>query len=722
MFETPRQIRSAVAGNGNAAIGLEPPAQIGLGDIAATLWRGRATILFTTLAALALAALFLVVAPREYTAATQILIDPTDLRAVGNEAQPPQMNDAAAMQIDSQVNVLTSDAVLRRVVASEHLDQDPEFVRGPSVLSMLMGASAIPGGRELAALNELKRRVKVSRDPRTFVVEVDVTSRDPFKAVRLANAIAQSYLDEQTKVRADAARQVSQSLSARLKELKDKVRDAEEKVEDYKAHNNLITANGQLVTDQQLTDMNNQLAAARVRTADAKALLDQIQQVQHRKDDNGAFPAALQSPTIAALRSQYAEVMRREAEQMATLGALHPAVIDIEAQAQRLHRMIEAEVDRAAEAARTEYETAKASEQTLSNNYAALKQTAIDNGGAMVGLRELERDAQASRDIYQAFLVRARETGAQELVDTKNIRVLSRADLPQKRSSPPSSLLVALGAMMLGAAAGTGIVLTRPAETGTPRPRNGRQPAVGRAPGKGGALRRTFGLVGLGRAGPAGMPVLAALPAVDVSFGLEAVDDPASPLAKDMRRIYDALRASQGNSGNLSVLIVAADDKDEAATVALMLAATVAAKQRVLLIDADLQRRTLAALDAEDGDAGLVDVAVGRRALSEAVSVDRDTNIGLLAFVAPGSRRDRRVYDGDIERAFAQTRRYDLTVVAALDDSDPALRFFADLVDRVVIVDDAETFDPAAAERYVARLKLDAGKVCGAVLTGAAGT
>ncbi|MGA8079763.1 MAG: exopolysaccharide transport family protein [Xanthobacteraceae bacterium] len=707
MFETPRQIRSAVVGNGNVAVGATPLAQPDFGKIGAAIWRGRATILLTTIAALALAALFIVLAPREYTAATQILIDPTDLRAVGNETQPTQMSDAADMQLASQVNVLTSDAVLGRVVASENLEHDPEFVRPPSFLTVLLGKAAVPGGRKLAALDELKRRIKVTRDPRTFVVEVDVTSRDPYKAVRIANAVAQSYLTEQTQVRANAARQVSQSLSGRLQDLKQKVRDAEKKAEDYKARNNLVTANGQLVTDQQLTDMNNQLAVARARTADAKALLDQIQQVQRKKDDNGAFPAALQSPTIAALRSQYAEVMRREAEQTATLGALHPAVIDIKAQAERLHDMIDTEIDRAAAAARTEYETAKASEQTLTGNYAALKQTAMDNSQAMVGLRELDRDAQASRDIYQAFLVRAQETGAQEQVDTKNIRVLSQADLPQKRSSPPPSLLLALGALMFGAAAGTGIVLVRPAETGAPQSE------------RGGTLRRALAVIGR-RPDADAMPVLAVLPATDVSFGLEAADDPASPLAKAMRRVYDELRSGQGKAGNLSVLIVAADDKDEAATVALMLAAVAATTQRVLLLDADLQRRTLSALDAEGGEAGLVDVAIGRRTLADAITVDRETNIGLLAFVAPGSRRDRRVYDSDIKRAFAQTRRYDLTVVSALDDADPSLRFFAGLVDHVLLVDDAATFQQAAAERFVARLGIDADKVRGVVLTGAA--
>src|ERR1700761_3511269 len=194
MFETPRQIRSAVVGDGNVTMPMPAPAQFDAGKIGSARCAGRATILLTTIGALCLAAAFIVLAPAEYTADTQILIDPTDLRAVGNEAQQNQLSDAAAMQIESQVNVLTSDTVLRRVVAAEKLGHDPEFVRGPSLLAVLTGRTALPGGRELAALNELKRRVKVTRDPRTLVVDVAVTSRDPYKAVSIANAIAQAYL------------------------------------------------------------------------------------------------------------------------------------------------------------------------------------------------------------------------------------------------------------------------------------------------------------------------------------------------------------------------------------------------------------------------------------------------------------------------------------------------------------------------------------------------
>ncbi len=712
MFEAPRQIRSAVVGPGSIAVGITPLSPLDLQKIWSRVWRGRATILYTTAAALALAVMFVVFAPHEFTAVTQILIDPTDLRAVGNDAATTaQPSDAALLQVESQVEMLTCDAVLRRVVSAEGLDRDPEFARGPSLISVLMGKDAIPGGSELAALNELKRRVVVKRAERTFVIAINVTSREPMKAVRIANAVAQAYLAEQTDARAAAARQVSQSLSARLKELKDRVRESEEKVEAYKARNNLVAANGQLVTEQQLSELNNALSAARAHTAEAKARLDQVVQVRRRKNDTGAFPEAIQSPTITALRSQYAEIMRREAEQKTTLGDLHPAVIEIEAQAERLRGVIDAEVNRIALSARAEYETAKASEQTLADNLDTLKHNALASNEALVGLRELERNVQASRSVYGAFLVRARETGEQEQLDTKNIRILSRADLPQRRSSPPPSLLIALAALMFGAAAGTGIVLIRPpAEDGVAPPDASE------------TWRKIIGVATMGlwpATASSAVPVLAVLPGADVSFGLNAIDDPASAFGKQIRKVYDEVRASHTASGNPSVLVVAADDEDDSATVALALAAVGAATERVLLIDADLERRTLSAIDAEPGDAGLVDVAVGRRQLAEVITRDRDTNINLVAFVAPSSRRDRRIDDADVKRAFNETKRFDMVIVAAIDVSgDPSIAFFVGLVDHIVLVARAGEHDAGAAARLMARLGLDPRKVRGTVLTG----
>ncbi len=316
---------------------------------------------------------------------------------------------------------------------------------------------------------------------------MSVTAGDPQKAARLANAVAQAYLAEQTDVRSDAARQISQSLSGRLNELKTRVREAEDRVEAFKAHNNIVGvglgvggsggggAGGQLISEQQLSELSNQLGLARARTAQALARYQEVQRLQQSKGDVGAFPEAIASQTITALRTQYAEVMRREAEQMTSLGAKHPAVIEIQAQADRLRHMIEEEVSRIALSARSEYDSARANEEALSKNLDALKRNAITTNEALVTLRELERDVQASRAVYESFLVRARETGEQERLDTKNIRIISRADPPQRRSSPPPNAVLGAGALVFGIAAGIGIVLMRgaPGENaaGPPAPR-----------------------------------------------------------------------------------------------------------------------------------------------------------------------------------------------------------------------------------------------------------
>jgi len=704
MFEAPRHVQSAAAiGGDGAAIDFPAAAAIDLRHLLSVLWRDKTTILWTTIAALCVAILFVLVVPHRYTAVTQILIDPTDLRAVGNDLAPASAaNDAAVLQIESQVRVLTSDSVLQRVVTAQGLDRDPQFVGNNG------------GDPVTAALNSLKRRVQVKRAERTYVVDVSVTAREAGKAAEIANAIAQAYLEEQTIARSDAARQVSQSLSARLDELRERVRQAEDRAEAFKARNNLVGANGQLVDEQQLAEMNNQLGIARARTAAAKARLDQIQQAQLSRDEIGAFPEAVQSQTITALRSQYAEIMRRQAEQMTSLGVRHPAVIEIQAEADRLHHMIEDEVRRIAQSARAEYESARANEAAIAANLDKLKNSAIASNEAMVTLRELDREVQANRAVYEAFLVRARETGEQERVDTKNIRVISRASVPMSRSFPPSNFLLAVCALLFGVTAGTAIVLARDAyDSGRPRRDDGGTAALaGKVANAVRGLRRAVTRT-------TRIPVLAVLPDVDVSFGLSAAEDPGSRLAVELRKIHAGVNASRRPRPNSSILVVAAGEEDGVVAVALMLAAVAAATQRVLLIDSDLERRTLSAIDADHSEAGLVDIAVGRRGLADAVVRDRDSNINLMSFVSPTSRRDRRISEADIKAAFDQTKRFDMVIVAAVDLSrNPSTSFFAGLVDHIVLVARTDDRSATAVEQFVSRLGPDGRKVRGTVLVG----
>ena len=133
------------------------------------LWQGKSTILWTTAASLVIAMLFVLTAPHRYTAVTQILIDPTDLHAVGKDLTPAsQSNDVAVLQVESQVRVLMSDSVLLRVVKAEMLDRDPEFA------GRWLGDGA---DSSIAALNSLEQSIQVKRAERTYVICLLYTSR-----------------------------------------------------------------------------------------------------------------------------------------------------------------------------------------------------------------------------------------------------------------------------------------------------------------------------------------------------------------------------------------------------------------------------------------------------------------------------------------------------------------------------------------------------------------
>jgi polysaccharide biosynthesis transport protein len=410
----------------------------------------------------------LALTPR-FRATGQILIGPVDLRGVDKSVMPTaQTTDANVMEVESETRVLTSDKVLHRVVETERLVADPEFNPRPnskimtlvSLLKAVIGLKSKPAPANdpaFGALRQLQRDVTAKRTERTYVVDLTVETTNAGKSARLANAVVQAYFAEQSAAHTEAARRVTESLTSRLTELRERVRRAEEEVERYKAEQGIVGPSGHLVDEQQLTDLNNQLSVAQARTAETRARYEQVQRLQGRGADRGSTTEAVQSSTIGLLREQYAAAAQREANLTAELGPQHPYVIESHAQVRNAQRLVTEEVARVADATRSEYERASANEEALTSNLTALKQRAIATGLAFVKLRELEREVDASRAVYESFLVRARETREQERLDTVNVRVLSDAQAPLDRSWPPRRLLLLLAALGGGLLAGLGL-------------------------------------------------------------------------------------------------------------------------------------------------------------------------------------------------------------------------------------------------------------------------
>lgn len=432
-------------------------------DLIRVLWRRKVAIAMAALMCACAAVMIGKSLTPRYAATAQLYVDPRELQLVDRELTPRSQDiSGLSMVVESQARLITSNKVMLRVIEDTRLDKDPEFGgEANSLLRSLLGLLGLSGGPTADAnsgkmsglLDALNRHINVKRTDRTYVVDIEVWSHEPAKAAMLANAVSAAYLAESKQSQADAARRATTDLSSRLKELQDRLRASENALAVYKAQNNFVGTQDTLVSDQQLSAMTQRLAAAHALTLDAQAKYDQIEASRRGATDAGAIPEALQSPTIANLRAQYAEARRKYAELSSELGPLHPSLKNMEKQVEDLRKNIAEELSRFSQSAKNDLTRARDYEASLNKALDVQKHQSVDLSQASVRLRELERDVEANRTVYQSFLKRSRETEEQETLNTSAARIIGEASAPQRRVFPPAMSLIAMIGFAIGALA-----------------------------------------------------------------------------------------------------------------------------------------------------------------------------------------------------------------------------------------------------------------------------
>ncbi|AUC92999.1 hypothetical protein CWS35_00515 [Bradyrhizobium sp. SK17] len=448
------------------------PAGFNVLELIRLLWQRKVAILSAALLCACVAVAIGKSLTPKYTAGAQLYVDPRELQLVDRELTPRAQDvSGLAMVVESQSRLITSNNVLLQVIRDTNLVKDPEFgagVAGKGLFGSLLGLFGIEPRQtaeqqqqiEMKTLDTLNRHINVKKTDRTFIVDIDVWSYDPVKAAMLSNAIAKAYLTESKQSQADAARRATRDLSGRLKELQQRLHNAEEALATYKAQNNFVGSQDNLLTDQQLSLGNQRLAAARAQTLDAQAKYDQIEASRRGSMDPGAIPEALQSPTMANLRAQYAEAKKRQAELQSDLGPRHPMLRQVAQQVDDLKRSIKDEIDRFALSAKNDLTRARDYEASLAKALDVQKQQSVQMGQASVRLRQLDREVEASREVYQSFLKRSRETEEQESLNTSSARVIGDATIPQQRTFPPAMSVLAMIGFMFGGLAAAGWFVT----------------------------------------------------------------------------------------------------------------------------------------------------------------------------------------------------------------------------------------------------------------------
>ncbi|PTQ13146.1 hypothetical protein CLG96_03170 [Sphingomonas oleivorans] len=663
----------------------EPRAE--LSEIFRFFRRRWAYILGTALIVALIAALVVLQATPRYSATATVAVQTqkgqlVDVQDVVSNLAP----DTATME--TQVSILRATRLAEQVVDRLKLDRDPEFnsalrKSGGFVLwnpKSWFGQEKpkVPEGklsplkaaeRRTAIVSAVAKAFAIEAVPRSYVLSITATSSDPQKATAMANALADLYIQDGIDAKYEATRRASAYLQDRVDELRAQAVQSDRAAELYRSQSGLVGAvDGSTIDTQQLSELNSQLIVARSERAAKEAQLAQLRALSSGGGENGVETsgAILESPLIQRLREQESEVLRKLAELQATYGERHPRIINANAELRDLRSKIQDEVRKVAASAANDVAIARARESTLASSLGSIEGRVSRGGQASVRLRELQREADSNKSVYELFLNRLKETRQQVDVQTADSRIVSSAIVPLNATYPRVTSTI-------GAAAMAGLVIGILLSLALEKLDN--------------TVRGAEALEGLG-----GGATLAFVPVV--TGGYERPEEvvtarPQAMAAESLRTLRSALALSDVDNPPKLVMLSSSVPAEGKTFVSVGLARVSAQSgARTLLIDADMRHpRVHQALGVEN-HVGLVQVLSGEVSLEAALQ--QDDKSGMLVLPAGhGAINPPDLLRSDHMASLLERLRaeFDLVVI----DTPPFVpmtdsQIIAKMVDKMVLV------------------------------------
>lgn len=659
---------------------------------ARVLWRGKYILLVCLLAFVIPTVFILQQIQPLYTAEAQVMVEAP---IVSNALSMNQSALAAGLSenvIQTEAELIQSTLLARRIVDKLHLDEDPEFnaelrpkqffdsflesvnptgweQEGKAIVTEAPTVDAADSDLlaqiEMAnVVRQFGRQLLVFPRKRSYLISIRYTSVSREKAMLIANTTADTYVVDRLEASFEESRRVSSWLADRLEGLRREVNIAENAAEEFRARNGLRSKNEReaTLTDQQMSELNSRLVIARADLAQKQAQLDQLQRLRRSPESLETASDVLQSGLIQSLRQQEATVRRAMSEAQKTYDERHPRLVGLKAELAEIRMSIASEVEKVAAALFNDVEVARAQVRAEEQALASVKVQVNLEGQAEVKLRELERQAEATRTLYENFLNRFKTEAGQERMQRANARVVSRAELPIKPSYPLKPQII-IAVSILALILGVALLFLLDRLNNVVRSSDEAEDLTG-------------------------LPVLGLIPLRRNSNGRpfeDILQSPRSDLADAVRGLRTAIDLDKDSGGPI-IMITSSRPREGKSFVSMCLAVMFSrSEQRVLLIDADLHRPSQHTMSGTSGERGLAQILGGEATFDEVVHRGA---INALDFLPAGKVADvsellLRPSLGELLRDLAG--RYDRIIV----DTSPVLavsdaRVLAGFANRVI--------------------------------------
>jgi len=682
-----------------------------MGALGRLLWMRKARIFGVTLICGAGALVVVNAITPQYRSEARILLEAREnvfMRAEADKNADRTTIDEQA--VTSQIQVVLSRDLARKVIASEKLADNPEFDPDANKSPWQALLASVGLRRDRGAMSREERTMEVYYDhlsvqaiEKSRVIAIEFSSADPELAARVANDIAETYLQMQQVAKQDQTRAAGTWLAGEIEKMRQKVADAEAKVEAYRVKANLfVGTNNTSLPSQQLTEINSQISAARGRKADLEARARQLRALIRSGQPIESSDIA-NSDSMRRLIEQRIAMRAQLAEQSTTLGPRHPRIKELNAQIGEVDRQIRSQGERLARQLDNDAKVAGDRLQTLSESLDQVKKVASQTNEQDVALRALEREAKTQRDLLESYLVKYREASARDSINAAppEARIISSASRPLKPAYPkklPTVLIAAFAGFALSAGfTVTGALLAPP-----PSPYPSAYAYDLPAPGYGASAHARAPVTPI-------MPRMQSPPLVPPATGYYAAGAAAPPMARPMPApmVAPAVPMATGSIEQIAAGLMQAGEggrrvavmgsmRDVGTTYAAITLARILAEQgSVVLVDCAFGAPNLSVISTEPDAPGVADLIRGTASFGDIITRDQYSGVHLVAAGDVGNDAPALAASPMLQTVIeALTQSYDHVVIDAGSAADVAVEYFAPLAGHAVLVS-MDPGDPA---------------------------
>ncbi len=588
-----------------------------------TIWQRKWSIITLTLIVMMVTVLVVLSLTPIYRATSTLLIEQKQAKVVSIE-QVYGLEGNSSEYLQTQFELLKARSLAERVVRELNLTTHPEFdprqqpeplidIKG--LLSNFSIEALIPATFpsdldsdldpvEAKIFDDVTKafmeRISIEPQGKSQLVKVQVDMADPVMAARASNMLSNGFIESQLEASMEMSATATTWMNSRMGDLRSKLKIAEAALQEYREKENLVDMGGVgAISAAELSATSDRMVDARRSRAEAESMYRQVQSMRNAGWERlASVSAVLSDPLIVQFKTNEAKAKAKVDELSKRYGARHPTMEAARTELAAAQASLRGQVEQVVAGIERNYQLAVANENSLRASVNANKAQIQDISRKEFKLRELQREVDSNRALYDTFLTRLKETAATSDLDSASARIVDPATVPTEPVKPKKALIVVLATFLAGLI-GVGLVLLLEALNNTFKSTD--------------EVESTLNL-----------PVLGILPLIKKADRKQIANlftsDTDKSFSESIRTIRTSVVLSAMEEPHKILVVTSSVPGEGKSTVAANLAFALGQMEKVLLIDADMRRRTLAKnFGFPVGTPGLANLIAGTAKLEECI-------------------------------------------------------------------------------------------------------